>query len=429
MKTLNKILSGIMIAVTVILVGGGAWAASNMPDIGDLGAWATPNNREMFVEGLSNDIQAFSGTNTASDTLNFVPIEAKVGLAFMDAFSHVAHVLESSLVRFTIIFIIMMYLFWMTLEAHNIIIGKAKTNDSIKSILKKGAIVGAWVAILNIGPAKTFMMVMSPILSVASFMCDAILNAVTQAAGVPLPDTCTAIHKYAAEHIAEHNLLNAEAAANIMCIPTRLSGFCYSAITTGWQWISLGIGKSAFSILCGITMVIGFIYLAWKFAFIAFGVIADLFLGIIMLPFTAIAETVGKTSYKGIAGEIFNGFVKLFSAESLQSQIMRFINAALHFIVLSTVIAVCAALLSGITIFEPGSGIPQFESPGIWVSILVIALTWYLAKHASEIADNIGGKIDASMGTKIQSDISTLWKDTKKTTKEWVDAFKDSKKK
>ena len=425
MKMIRKILSGIIIAVTLVLAGGGvANADSNLPDIGEYGAWATDSNRELFLTDITADAQSFSGANTPISGSGFVPLEAKIGLAFMDAFSHIAHILELSLVRFTMIFIIMMYLLWMMLEAHNIIIGKAKTNESLKSILKKGAIVGAWVAVLSIGPAETFMLVMSPILSVSSYTSDLILNAVTQTVGVSLPDTCGAIHQYASANIASHNLLSADAAANIMCVPTRMSGFAYAAIQAGWRWIIAGFGNSAFAITCGLATIIGFIYLAWKFAFVAFGVIADLFLGIMMLPFTAIAETVGKTSYKGIAGEIFNGFVKLFSPENLQSQIMRFINAALHFVVLSIIIAICAALLSGITIFN-SNGLPDFNSPGIWVTVLTMALTWYLASHASQIADEIGGKIDTSFGDKIKSDIQTVWKDTKATTKSWYKAIKE----
>lgn len=243
-----------------------------------------------------------------------------------------------------------------------------------------------------------------------------------------MPDTCDAIHKYATEHISSTNLLKPSAAADIMCIPTRLAGFCYTAVAVGWEWVAYGIGRSVFSLLCGGAMIGGFIYLAWKFAFIAFGVIADLFLGIIMLPFTAISECISSTSYKGIMGNIYNGFTKLFSTESLQAQIMRFINAALHFVVLSIVIAICTALLSGIMHITSDTEIPQFDNPNIWIAMFVMALTWYLASHASEIATEIGGAIDSSMGDTLKKDIQTLWGDTKKHAKEWYKIIRDSRK-
>lgn len=191
----------------------------------------------------------------------------------------------------------------------------------------------------------------------------------------------------------------------------------------------LGIGRSMFSFLCGGAFVAGFLYLAWRFAFIAFGVIADLFLGIIMLPFTAIAETIGKTSYKGIVGDIFNGFMGLFKAESIQAQIARFLNAALHFVALSIVISVCAALLSNIVTINSADAIPQIDTPGLWVTILILALTIWLAKNGSKIATELGGSIDASFGGKLQSDATLLWNDTKNTAKKWWKIIKESSKK
>jgi len=427
LKHLCKYLTIVAVATTVCAP---AFCDANipLPGIGDYGTWSTTENRELVVNQISTDFEKFHGSVTPDHATGFVPIEAKIGLAFMNAFSHIGHILDSSLVRFTIIFIILMYALWMGLEAYNIITAKADTKSTVQSMLKKSAITAIWIAVLNVGPAETFMMVMSPILSVASLVSDMILNAVTSVAGAQIPDTCTAIHKYAAEHISESNLLTPDAAASIMCIPTRLAGFCYTAVGVGWKWMAYGIGRSMFAFLCGGVTVGGFIYLAWKFAFIAFGVIADLFLGIIMLPFTAIAECVGKTSVEGIVGNIYNGFIKLFSTESLQAQIMRFINAALHFVTMSIVIAVCAALLSGVMTFANSDMLPQFDNPNIWMSMFVMALTWYLASHASAIATEIGGAIDASMGNTLKSDVATLWTGTKKTVKDWYKVIKDASK-
>ena len=281
---------------------------------------------------------------------------------------------------------------------------------------------------LAIGPARTFMMVMSPIMQLATYISDLILNAVISVTGTEIPDTCNAIRQYAATNISANNLLNPTAAADIMCVPTRLSGFCYTAIAVGWKWMMTGIGSSAFTFLCGVAFVGGFLFLAWKFAFIAFGVIADLFLGVIMLPFTAIAETIGKTSYKGIAGDIFNGFMGLFSAESLQAQIGRFINAALHFVVLAIVIAVASGLLLGLVDLNASGALPQFQETGFWISILVAALTWYLASNAVKFANDFGGTINHSWGTTVKNDVETLWKKTKGTAKDWWKIIKDGKK-
>ena len=427
-RTIHRFLSKIMVILVMACVALPAMgAASNLPapDIGDFGTWATENNRQRFVSQLSNDVEQFQRDFQKQIVDDYVPIEAKVGIAFMNAFSFISHVLDSSLVRFVIIFIILAYVFWTSFEAYTLITGKSQVQPKVIEILKRGALVLIWVGILSIGPAETFMMVMSPILQVATMMSNAILDAVSNVVGVSLPDTCTAIQQYSAQHISQTNILKPEVAADIMCLPTRLSGFCYTAVAVGWKWMRLGIGASMFSFLCGLSFVAGFVYLAWRFAFVAFGVIADLFLGIIMLPFTAVAETIGKTSYKGIAGDIFNTFMGLFKAESLQAQIMRFVNAALHFVVLAIVIAVCTGLLSGIIDIDAAQGLPHFDDPGMWIAILIAALTWYLASNASKFATEFGGAINTAMGDALQGDAKTLINKTKTTATKWWKIIKE----
>lgn len=429
MKLLRKFFS---VLIMLLCLGGTAFAATaNLPapDVGDHGTWATENNRDRFVADVSGDITSFQGEFQKNIINNYVPVEAKVGLAFMNAFSFISRILDASLVRFVILFIILAYTFWVMFEAYTIIVGKSKLKDKIIDILKKGMLVAIWTGILSVGPAKTFMILMSPILQVATYTSNGILNVVSGIVGMQLPDTCAAIREYAAVHISDTNILSPQTAADIMCLPTRLSGFCYTAIAVGWRWMIGGIGSSAFTFLCGGAFVAGFLYLTWRFAFIAFGVIADLFLGVIMLPFTAVAETIGKTSYKGIAGDIFNTFMGLFKAESLQTQIMRFVNAALHFIVLAVVIAVASGLISGLIDMNMGAQLPDFETPEFWISVLMAALAWYLAGHAMEFATEFGGAINTTMGDTLEKDSKTLLNKTKVTATKWWQIIKSGGKK
>jgi hypothetical protein len=408
-----------------------------MADIGDHGVWATENNRKLFISNLTYDFDKLQGNTSATFNKDYIPIEAKVGISFVNALARVAEILDNSLVRFTIIFIALAYGFWLFFEAYTIISGKNKTEEKIKDMVKQGIKVGIWIAILAFNPIDIFMMVIEPILYVGTYISDTILNAITQfvSPDKPLyPDTCGAIHEYAKAHIEydPNNPANGvqfppSFAANLMCLPTRISGFCYAGIKIGRDWISHGFGNSVFAVFCGLGFVIGFLYLAWKFAFIAFGVIADLFLAIIMLPFTAIAETTAKTTYKGIAGDIFNGFLKLFSAESLQAQLARFVGAAWHFITMSVIISICIALLSDIVDFDGTTMLPKFEDNNVWKVMLISALTWWLAKKSSDLANEFGGKISYEIGTGIKDDIKGLWGDTKKGAKTVVKIFRNRK--
>lgn len=430
MKKIKCIFSKIIIAVMamVIILPSATYAAtSNLPmaDVGDYGNWATPDNIDLFKTDITHDMEQFQPEPIVSD---YVPFEAKIGLAMMNGFSIVADVLDSSLVRFAIIFMIIAYIFWSIFEAYNMMKNGSSAMDFGVNLVKKGGVILIWIIILNFGPAQVFMWIMGPIISVGTYMSNLILNAIAGAIGTELPDTCAAIRDYAAANTSGNMLIDANAAADILCVPTRLSGFFTTAVVAGWKWMIAGIGTSAFTVLVGATFIVIFLYTGFKFLLMGLGVIMDLFLSVLMLPFTAIAETIKSTSYKGIAGDIFNGFLGLFKPESLQNQIQRFINAAIYFVSLSIVIAVCAALLSGTVDANLASEIPTLENDGFIITLLTGCLVAYLANRADKIAtEDIGGKIDASFGKKFGDDVKRLGKNTYGFGKKVVDIIRKKK--
>lgn len=414
MKYLKHILNKILIAaVAVILIASPTVAATtNAPfsEIGDYGNWMTADNLATFNNTIGQDMTEFQSEFQATQLVpDYVPIEAKIGFALMQGMSLVADMLDSSLVRFAIIFMIVAYIFWVMFEAYNMMTKGSSAMELGVNLVKKGAVVAIWSIILAFGPAQVFMWIIGPIIGVATYMSDLILGAVANATGAQLPDTCAAIREYAATNMADTMLVDANSVANMLCVPTRLSGFFMTAIAAGWKWMISGIGHSAFTTLVGAVFIVIFVYNAFKFALMGFGVIVDLFLGVIMLPFTAIAQTINKTSYKGIVGDIFNGFLGLFSPESLSKQIMRFINAAIYFVSLSIVVALCAALLAGTVDANLATNIPSLENSGFIITLMTGLLVAYLANRADEIAGNLGGAIDDSFGKKFGGDINKLW--------------------
>ena len=109
LKRICKFLSIIVLAISC--VGGAAYAESNLhvADIGEYGTWATDANREKIVSDLSHDIDKFAPDTNTQTIDNYVPIEAKVGLAFINAMTHVGNIIDNALVRFAIMFMIIMY--------------------------------------------------------------------------------------------------------------------------------------------------------------------------------------------------------------------------------------------------------------------------------------------------------------------------------
>jgi len=433
MMLMKRILSKIMVCVlgTLLLMPGAIAAAANVPtagDIGDHGVWATDHNHQALTQSLSTDIEFFQSDFQNQLTQNYVPVEAKVGLAFINAMTFIGRILDNSLVRFATIFIAVAFLFWMAFEAYQMIIGQADVKKSIESIVKKGFTIAIWVFVIEYGPAQTFMLVAGPIITIGTYMSDLILNAVATTVGTSLPDTCAAIRDYTAAHISPDAIIDGAAAADILCVPTRLSGFFYTGVAAGWKWMLAGIGHSTFTFLMGAVFIVIFLINIWKFALMALGVIADLFLTIFMLPFTAIAETVGKTSYKGIVGTIFNGFLGLFKTDNLSTQITRFINAAIYFVSLSIIVAVCAAIMSGVVDADLASQVPSIDNDGFMITLIVGCLVAYLADKTLKIAKDLGGSVDDTLGQQFGKDITGLAKNIQAQAKKYWKLYKESKK-
>ncbi len=434
MMRLCKFLSQILVCVLVLLTPHVVCAASSnipMGDVSDVGAWNTGENLKIFTQNASNDIANFVPTSQNPQLVkDYVPIEAKLGMAFMNALSRIADVLDNTLVRFVIVFIIVAYLVWTMFETYQMIIaGKGEAMKLAETLAKKGFMVAVWVAVLYAGPARVFLWAMGPIVAIGTYLSDLILSAVANVAGVEIPDTCAAIHAYVADNISQTMIIDAPGAANIMCVPTRLSGYFYTAMMAGWNWIKIGFGTSAFTVLMGVVFVGLFAYNMWKFALIAFGVIANLFLSVMMLPFTAVAETTAKTSYKGIAGDIFNGFLGLFKTKSLSEQVKGFIGAAIYFTALSVVVAICSALLAGIMGSDFAARVPSLDDANFMKTLLTGVLVGYLATHASEIAKNVGGGIEDGFGQKMVKDATSLGKDAYKQAKGWWKIIREESKK
>ncbi len=412
-----------------IVIGWGACGralGATVGDIGDHGTWMTEYNADAIVGAMSRDMGEFSRGAIAATQPGFVPIEVRVGMAFVGAMSLIGDVLENSLVRFMIIFIIVAYAFWILFETYQMMREGQKAWELFETVLKKGVLITVWIMVLEFGPAQLFMWIVGPIVAFATAMADLILGAVTNAAGVTLPDTCGAVHQYVAANVGPGFVLDTDTMANLMCLPTRMSGFFYTAIATGWSWIVAGIGHSVMSVVAGGALVFVFVYNMWKFALMALGVIADLFLALFMLPFTAVAETIAKTKYKGIAGTIFNGFLDLFHAENLSKQISRFLNAAIYFVSLAIVIAVCAALMSGL-VTVGANGMPVIGNDDYLAVLLGGILVAYLVRRADKLAKDIGGSIDDTISKKFGGDMKNLWTQGRKTAVKWINTMRGKK--
>lgn len=401
---------------------GSVYASGNVPygDVGEYGNWVTSDNMEKYNENLSSDVKSFQQTfQTNLHSTNFVPVEVKIGLVFMKALSSIDYVLQISLVRFVIWFLFIMYAFWIGLNAYKMIRESSDYKTVLYDIFIKGITIVVWVMILEYGPAKIFTMIMTPIISLGVYLSDFILDAVAQTYNVTIPDTCATIHQYVDANASEKLLVNPDTAANIMCLPARLSVYFYHATSSAFEWMINGFGNSATMVVVGAVCVVMFIGCIFKYAFMTLGVVANLFLTLLMLPFTAIAESMPTIKEDNYAGQIFSGLLKVFKTKKISDVISTFIDAIIYFVSLAIIFAICAALLTNIVSINNNN---EYYVGSAMTMILCGALVLYLAGQAEKLATDIGGKIDNSFGKQIKNDIKTLWGNIKKLRSM---AFKD----
>ena len=132
-------------------------AETNMPqaEVSEYGNWLNNENLGNLTQNMYNDADEFQrGFSANLNSPNFVPIEVRLGLMFMKALSSIDYVLQISLVRFTIMFLFIMYALWIAVEAYKMIRESTDYKTVFYDVFKKGIIIVAWVLILNYGPAN-----------------------------------------------------------------------------------------------------------------------------------------------------------------------------------------------------------------------------------------------------------------------------------
>ena len=414
----------IIAIVCVCGICGASFAGGNAPmgDVGEYGAWINTDNMTEYKQNVSGDFTQFQQkfeTDVQSPT--FVPIEIRLGLAFMKSLYAIDAVLQISLVRFTIIFLFIMYAFWIALEAYKMIRDSNDYKSVFYDIFKKGITIAVWVMILHYGPAKIFTMIIGPIMSIGTYLSNFILDTVASNYNVNIPDTCATIHQYIDAHNNGKLLIDADAAANIMCLPGRISTYFYYATSTGFKWMIYGFTQGITAIVIGAVCVFVFIKCIFKYAFMILGVVTDLFLTLLMLPFTAIAESMPATKESNYMGQIFTGLLKIFNTKKLSDVISVFVNAAIYFVSLSIIIAICALLLSHAIYLNSDNA---YSVASGMTSLLTGCLVLYLANKSDELAKKVGGKIDNTFGKTLQGDTKKLVGNVKKLggafLKDWL---------
>ncbi|MDR0803666.1 MAG: hypothetical protein LBO08_01065 [Rickettsiales bacterium] len=403
MTKLNRFFRKILfiLPITYALCSINSYAATtNTPggSVGDFGTYLGADNIAKYKSQMTDDLAKFQNQMNQNQTQitlgTYVPPEARLAKSFMTAMSSLAKVLDRSLVPFMTAFIFALFAFWLVLESYNIVQNGGEVKKFWHSVVWKVVIIGVWVWFIN--NTYFFMEIFGPVIDFGGYITKFFLDSIITESGTAIPDNCPAITQYMSNF---NGAISPQRAANLVCAPTRMSGILWTAVHAGFTWIKTW---NPLQMVVGIAFVWVFLKAVWKFALMALNVIVDLFLCLILLPFTALTECfAGGTQLKGIAGDIFTKFATMFNAASFENQIARFINAVVFFISLSVVIGICGAILSNTISPDLASKTPTLQDTSFMVILISGALVAYLASKAEEIAGNLGGKIEGKLAENV----------------------------
>ncbi|MDR2770305.1 MAG: hypothetical protein LBB08_02540 [Rickettsiales bacterium] len=382
---MKKLLAAVL-ACFIVFAGARADDVAGSDFAPDYDAWAVQ---------VRGDLEAFgAGVDRAAPAGGFVPLEAKAGKFFMSALSDVSRAIYSLLLPFLNIFVVSLFALWLLMESWQMMKdGGGGAWDLVERIVKKIALIGIWIWVMNHDPMELFMLIASPVVAAGTAVSNTIMDGASEIAGADVPDTCAAIREYVGADASM--LIPPGMAADLLCVPTRVAVYFYGFVSTGFKLMIAGIGGSGLTFLFGLVFVILFIYNIWKFMLAALGVIVDLFFVLMFLPFTAVAECFknkSDTKYGGVFRPVFDGFAGFAGGNSLSSQFLKFINAAIYFVVLSLVSSICVIILADA---DPGS---SNDAMGVLVMGCLVA---YLIGKTDELAASVSGGIDAGLGNEI----------------------------
>ena len=370
------------------------------------------------LSNLGRSLQE-SGDFTPEGTAipNFVPIEARIGLMFMSALTYVIDIVYSGLLPFLNALIVVMFMFWVLIITWEMMAaGKGGGLELGVKIAKRSAIIIVWMWVLNNNPAEMFMWIMAPVIAFGSAISDLVLNSTANIVGTNLPDTCGAIHAWIDGR--DDLAISSAAAADLLCMPTRVAGFLWTVVLAGWQWLVTGLGGTVFApvtlirggivqfghsvatMLLGLIFIILFVFNIIKFAVAALGVIMDLFFILLFLPFTAYSQCFkGAEVGKGHFASIWSALAKIVPDQNLDDQVRKFFKAILYFVVLSLISAIAIVLLAGVNPYDGADALTV---------LIVGALVAYLLGGADGYIEKFGGGIDKSFGEERRKEVEGI---------------------
>ncbi|MDR0319556.1 MAG: hypothetical protein LBH81_02340 [Rickettsiales bacterium] len=353
----------------------------------------TDRARHNILLGLRNSVP-----NAASLETKGVPLDIRAGLLVVEGLSTVAMLIYKNLIDVIIWLLFIFFAFWWGLEAWSVVYAKSKISDTVKKAVKKGIIITVAVFVLKSNPAEWFMILMSAVARVGNYAADLFL---TEATGMGISQSCAAVHAMVVAGGNSFGFLGPENVASVLCMTGRITEFFWTALSQSFALIGTGIGTNVALAVLGVAGVALFLWCAVKFTIMTLGVVVDMTLMLMFLPFVAFKESFkdGWSKDAPFASAIFERIANSFGGGDISGQIKKLVQVLIYIIAVALISSICYLLMKGI-LAENGNSMVY--------TLLGGALCAYLISQTDKIATQMGGAVDKEWTGKIQENVNSL---------------------
>ncbi|MDR0448902.1 MAG: hypothetical protein LBG89_00365 [Rickettsiales bacterium] len=351
---------------------------------------AAKNN---ILSGLKNSVPAYADFRADN-----IPLDIRASMFVIEGLSTIAMIVYKNLLDVMIWLLVVFFAFWFGLEAWSVMETKTPIGDAAKKIVKKAAIISVAIFVLNTNPAEWFMMFLGAAAHVGNYAADLFLGAAT---GMGVAQTCGDTLAYVALHGGSFGFLGPENVANVICMTGRITEFFWTGLSESLALIKSGIGSNvAFSVM-GVAGAALFLWCVVRFAILTLGVVVDMTLMLMFLPFAAFKESFkdGWPKDAGAAGAMIEKIANAFGGDDISGQIRKFVQVIIYVIAISIVASICYLLMKGVA-QQNGNNFIYLALGG--------AVCAYMISQTEKIAEMMGGVVDREWAGEIRKNLESL---------------------
>ncbi|MDR2685444.1 MAG: hypothetical protein LBB23_01570 [Rickettsiales bacterium] len=362
-------------------------------------AQPTQNNSPSPLQIPLAQKPALDFPTSADFRANNAPLDVHASLIIVGGLSQVASIIYDNLLDLIIFMIWIFFAFWLGIKAWDLMRTKIQLMPFLESAAKKLIFVVIGTALLASNPAELFMMFMGGV----SALGNAASNLFLSDTGVGrVSETCADVAAWVKASGGDIKFLTSQSVGDIICLTGRTTSFFYNGIGTFLGMMTKGVLEA----VIGAAGAVVFLWCIFKFAFITLGVVVDVVLMLMFLPFTIFSEIFKGDDWGDtmILSDAMKSFAGIFGGDGISALIQKMIQVVIYIVSISLVAAISFLFMRAV--------------PKDFLNLLIGgALTAYMIYKADVLAKKMGGAVDDKFAKLLEQNTTAIYNNTLKLLK------------